>query len=254
MEKNRGNMWRIVVGDGDVVTARTSAVARMAAGAALLLCLSAGWDVWSNLAPYFSTKVRDSMTGVPARLVPNPREMEAWRSSALARNGRQDQAFGATPAAEFEAFVAEVERDVSLLSGKYACVPMATPAEPWSDPRDGTASRPRCKKSGDGEAVWVATYVLEGMSAKPSIGVFRTEGGRTEYVNLALSLGIGATHRVKSRGSVSPEMVAYRLAKDFPGSAIEADGETKAADTAKEKGRGITQRAKDAWQDWRKGK
>jgi hypothetical protein len=254
---NGGNTWRRIVGDGEIVAARATAFSKMALALGLAVIASAGFDVWSNAAPALSRSARDDAAGVIEARVPNPREMEAWRASALSRNGRQDAAFGATPVAEFEGFVAEIEREPGLLDSKYSCFATDTLSKPWVDPATGRASRPVCRKSPDGKVVWVATYVLEGSSSKPVIGIVRTTERGSKYVNFAMSLGIGRTYQVRGKDAVTPEMIAYRMEEDFPGSTVVGNpepGKAEAKEKAKEKSASVAARVKDWWGDKRSKK
>lgn len=217
--KHSGMLWTRLVSDGAVVVRRANAVQ--------------SWAAWLAIAAA-ALLVFDALRhggGVSAPAAPVGWEIDAagmnsWRQGMALRSVTDQIAAAATPAANYAAFVGQLESSPEMLApvgqaqpGQVGCAPMKSLSETWLNPASGLPDMPRCKFSEDGKHIWLASFVKVASGGQeliyPVAGVLRKEGLGWAYYNFDAT-GAGGLHEVPGKKTVDVTMIPNQVAKDFP--------------------------------------
>lgn len=218
--------WTFLVSEGAVIIRRANAIAPM--GSALGFAAAAAVVASVIFALGSGLSAGEAVKGWEA----NQAEINAWAGAATWR-GNAAAAASVTRSEDYLAFVNDVaahpEKLVKQAGGQAApgtipCVPMESLSEPWTNPANGLADRPRCKFSGD--SVFVASFVQDATTGRsliyPVLGVFHKQSGAWAYHNFDGGLE-GGVFALRDKPSVTIYQIAREVDKAFPGALVHGD-------------------------------
>lgn len=137
-----------------------------------------------------------------------------------------------TKLADLEAYVEDNVAALNAtgkLSGEYpTCDPLDDLRKPWVNAKTGQPDIPRCLTSKSGDTIWMVSVISDGNQYAPRlmswIGVFHKTEKLWEYRNVE---GLAGSAKAPGYKSVSPDMVPYEIAADFPYLVVKAEGAEK---------------------------